>query len=41
MTFDTQVSGAKEGSLVYTDNFSDGTISVTGEYGGETVDLSQ
>jgi len=41
MIFDTQVSGAKEGSLVYTDNFSDGTISVTGEYGGETVDLSQ
>jgi len=41
MTFDTQVAGAKEGNLVYTDNFTDGTISVTGEYGGETIDLSQ
>jgi len=41
ITFDTQVTGVKEGSLVYTNNYSDGTISVTGEYGGETIDLSQ
>jgi hypothetical protein len=41
MTIDTQVTGAKEGNLVYTDNFGEGAISVTGEYGGETVDLSQ
>jgi hypothetical protein len=41
MTIDAQVTGAKEGSLVYTDNFTDGTISVTGEYGGEAIDLSQ
>jgi pimeloyl-ACP methyl ester carboxylesterase len=41
ITYDTQVSGVKEGSLVYTDNLADGTLSVTGEYGGETIDLSQ
>jgi pimeloyl-ACP methyl ester carboxylesterase len=41
VTFDTQVSGAKDGSLVYTNNMADGTISVSGEYGGEAIDLSQ
>ncbi len=41
MTFDTQVDGAKEGTLVYTNNFTDGAISVTGEYGGETINLSR
>ncbi|MBK8823193.1 MAG: alpha/beta fold hydrolase [Anaerolineales bacterium] len=41
ITFETQVTGAKEGSLTYTDNLADGTFSVTGEYGGETIDLSQ
>ena len=41
VTFDTQVSGAKEGDLVYTNNYADGTSSVTGEYGGEQIDLSQ
>ena len=41
LTFETQISGVKEGNLVYTDNLADGTISVTGEYGGETIDLSQ
>jgi hypothetical protein len=41
VTFETQVSGVKEGNLSYTDNFADGTISVTGEYGGETIDLSK
>jgi len=41
ITFETQVTGAKEGSLVYTDNLADGTLSVTGEYGGETIDLSK
>ncbi len=34
-------SGVKEGSLVYTDNLADGTFSVSGEYGGEAIDLSQ
>jgi pimeloyl-ACP methyl ester carboxylesterase len=41
ITFDTQVAGTKKGSLVYTNNLSDGTSSVTGEYGGEQIDLSQ
>ena len=41
ITFETQVGGAKEGNLVYTDNLADGTLSVTGEYGGETIDLSK
>jgi len=41
LIFETQVSGTKEGSLVYTNNLADGTSSVSGEYGGETIDLSQ
>ncbi len=41
LTFETQVSGAKEGDLVYTHNYADGTSSLTGEYGGEQIDLSQ
>jgi pimeloyl-ACP methyl ester carboxylesterase len=41
ITFDTKVTGTKEGSLVYTDNLTDDTLSVTGEYGGKTIDLSQ
>jgi len=41
ITFDTQVSGAKEGTLVYTTNTTDGTSTVTGEYGGEQINLSQ
>ena len=41
VTFETQVTGVKEGNLVYTNNLADGTSSVTGEYGGEQIDLSQ
>jgi pimeloyl-ACP methyl ester carboxylesterase len=41
VTFKTQVSGSKEGSLVYTNNAADGTSSVTGDYGGEQIDLSE
>jgi pimeloyl-ACP methyl ester carboxylesterase len=41
ITFETQVSGVKEGNLVYTSNTADGSVSVSGEYGGETIDLSQ
>ncbi|CAG0992424.1 partial Carboxylesterase A, partial [Anaerolineales bacterium] len=41
ITYDTQVTGVKEGSLVYTDDLANGTFSVKGEYGGETIDLSQ
>ncbi len=40
-TFETQVSGVKEGNLVYMYNYSDDSSSVSGEYGGETIDLSQ
>mgnify|MGYP001579009379 CR=1 FL=1 len=40
ITFETQVTGVKEGNLVYTDNLKDEKYSVTGEYGGETIDLS-
>jgi len=41
ITFDTQVSGVKDGTLVYTHNLTDGTLSVSGQYGGETIDLSK
>ncbi len=41
ITFETKVAGTKDGSLVYTNNLADGTSSVSGEYGGETIDLSQ
>ena len=40
-TIDAQVSGDKSGSLTYTRNYDNGSISVTGEYGGETIDLQQ
>lgn len=40
-TLETQVSGSKTGTLTYTHNYNDGSVSVTGEYGGETIDLSQ
>jgi len=41
ITFETKVTGIKEGNLVYTNNTADGTSSVSGEYGGETIDLSK
>jgi pimeloyl-ACP methyl ester carboxylesterase len=41
ITYDGKVSGDKEGSLVYTDDAANGAFSVKGEYGGETIDLSQ
>jgi len=40
-TLETKVSGTKTGTLTYTHDYSKGTSSVTGEYGGETIDLSQ
>lgn len=40
-TIEAQVSGDKTGSLTYTRDGNDGSISVTGEYGGETIDLKQ
>lgn len=41
IAYDTQVSGVKDGSLVYTHNLADDTSSVSGEYGGEAINLSQ
>ena len=41
ITFDTKVTGAKEGKLVYTNNTADGTSSGTGDYGGKAIDLSK
>jgi pimeloyl-ACP methyl ester carboxylesterase len=41
VTFETQVTGTKEGKLVYTNNPADGTSTVTGEYGGKTINLSK
>jgi pimeloyl-ACP methyl ester carboxylesterase len=40
-SLETQVSGDKSGSLTYESNYRVGTISVTGEYGGETINLSR
>jgi len=40
-TIDAQISGAKQGHLVYTINAADGSSSVTGDYGGEKIDLSK
>jgi pimeloyl-ACP methyl ester carboxylesterase len=41
LTLKSEVGGKKTGTLTYTKNYSDGKSSVTGEYGGETIDLSQ
>jgi pimeloyl-ACP methyl ester carboxylesterase len=38
---ETQVNGEKSGELTYTNNYRTGALSVTGEYGGETIDLQQ
>ena len=40
-TIAAQVSGDKSGSLTYTRNYDDGSVSVVGEYGGETIDLQE
>ena len=41
LTFEAEVSGTKSGTLTYTHDYSNGTVSVTGEYGGENIDLSE
>lgn len=41
LTLNSEVSGAKEGTLTYIHNFADGTASLTGDYGGETIDLER
>jgi pimeloyl-ACP methyl ester carboxylesterase len=38
MTFDVDVTGDKKGSVIYTFNYATGDVSLTGEYGGETID---
>jgi hypothetical protein len=40
-TIEAQVSGDKSGSLTYSRNYKDDNVSVTGEYGGETIDLQE
>jgi pimeloyl-ACP methyl ester carboxylesterase len=40
-TIDVQVNGDKSGVLTYIYNYNDGSISVTGEYGGEAIDLQE
>lgn len=40
-SIEASVSGDKSGSLTYTRDDNTGGISVTGEYGGETVDLQE
>ena len=40
-TIEAQVSGDKSGTLTYTYDGNDGSRSVRGEYGGETIDLKQ
>ncbi|HVN15420.1 MAG TPA: hypothetical protein VMT73_06740, partial [Anaerolineales bacterium] len=38
---ETQVSGVKKGTLTYTRDDNDGSASVSGEYGGEQIDLKK
>jgi hypothetical protein len=40
ITLNAEVSGAKSGTLTYIHDYSNQTASVTGEYGGESIDLS-
>ena len=38
---ETQVTGEKTGMLTYTHDYRTGELAVTGDYGGETIDLQQ
>jgi len=40
-TFDLQISGTKTGNLAYVYDSNAGTTTVTGDYGGEKIDLTQ
>ena len=40
-TIEAEVSGDKSGTLTYENDHSSNSISVTGEYGGQTIDLQQ
>lgn len=41
LTLNAEVGGAKSGTLTYVRNYNDGTALLTGEYGGESIDLTQ
>jgi hypothetical protein len=41
VTFEAEVSGDKSGSLTFTYDYRSGKAHVTGDYGGETIDLSR
>lgn len=41
LTFTVDITGEKEGNLTYTMDYNTFTASVTGEYGGETIDLKE
>jgi pimeloyl-ACP methyl ester carboxylesterase len=41
LNFEAQVTGKKKGTLTYTHDYSAKTLSVKGNYGGETIDLSK
>lgn len=38
---EAQISGEKSGALTYTNNYRSGAISLSGEYGGEAIDLQR
>jgi pimeloyl-ACP methyl ester carboxylesterase len=40
-TIEVQASGDKSGTLTYTHDHTNNSLSVTGEYGGETIDLQE
>jgi hypothetical protein len=40
-TFEAEVTGKQKGTLTYTHNWSAGTASVTGEYGGKAIDIQK
>ena len=40
-TIEAQVSGDKSGKLIYTQDYSNGGSSVSGEYGGKEIDLKE
>lgn len=41
LTFTVDVTGEKEGNLTYTMDYNTFIVTLTGEYGGETIDLSE
>jgi pimeloyl-ACP methyl ester carboxylesterase len=41
LTFEVEVSGDKSGTLTFTRDNNDGSVSLAGEYGGEVIDMLQ